>query len=229
MLSSQSLTLNHEGLMVIVAASSKHPRTRLGQCNFPLKYLGVPITASRLLKVECSSLVDKTEYKHIPYISWANTRLPKSHGGLGVKNFSAWNKATIPKLVWAVNSKKDVLWVKWIHGRYLKGSNWWSYVLGQNSSYIKEHFKQGCTDPSKWNWQGAPTYKVGKGYKWQLEAQRHVNWTKLVFAAMVARTQATDINSLGHKIRRLKVAPVKNRITYPIFNTTVSYIKRAQN
>ena len=29
-------------------------------------------------------------------------------------------QATIAKLVWAIADKKDVLWLKWIHGRYLK-------------------------------------------------------------------------------------------------------------
>jgi len=23
--------------------------------------------------------------------------------------------------------KKDVLWVKWVHGRYLKDKAWWNY------------------------------------------------------------------------------------------------------
>lgn len=40
--------------------------------------------------------------------------------GLGLKDLFAWNKATIAKLVWAIAKKKDVLWVKWVHARYLK-------------------------------------------------------------------------------------------------------------
>ena len=30
------------------------------------------------------------------------------------------NQASIAKLVWAVATKKDNLWVKWVHGKYLK-------------------------------------------------------------------------------------------------------------
>ena len=33
--------------------------TGLQECSFPLKYLGVPIIASRLTKIECRSLVEK--------------------------------------------------------------------------------------------------------------------------------------------------------------------------
>ena len=44
----------------------------------------------------------------------------KKYGGLGLKNLAAWNKASIAKLVWCVALKKDMLWVKWVHGKYLK-------------------------------------------------------------------------------------------------------------
>ncbi|KAJ8419423.1 hypothetical protein Cgig2_014910 [Carnegiea gigantea] len=170
------------------------------------------------------------------------------------------------------------------------------YTIKDDSGNRVEGFEpvgQGCTDPSRWDWQGAPTYKLGKGYKWQLKVQRHVNWTKLVWARTViprhsfiawilinhrlptrsrlskfqhlsttlcplcnaveedenhlfltchyAQTLwtslqqwwpvplATDINSLVHKIRRIKAAPAKNRITYAIFTAIVYYIWRAQN
>jgi len=33
--------------------------TGLSDCQFPIKYLGVPITASRLTKIECRGLVEK--------------------------------------------------------------------------------------------------------------------------------------------------------------------------
>ncbi|KAJ8420694.1 hypothetical protein Cgig2_021608 [Carnegiea gigantea] len=151
-----------------------HHRPVLGGCNsnlqqqclqiiglknsgFPLTYLGVPIIASRLTKIECTSLVEKiiarvhlwttrnisfvgrarlishvifgmfsywasifllpnevtekitkicrnylwsgtVDYKKAPYISWHHTYLPKSQGGIGIKDFAAWNKATIAKL-----------------------------------------------------------------------------------------------------------------------------------
>ena len=68
-----------------------------------------------------------TEFKRPPHISWRQSCLPKSKGGLGIKDFAAWNKAFIAKLVWAVADKKDTLWVRWVHGRYIHGQNWWEY------------------------------------------------------------------------------------------------------
>ncbi|KAJ8430542.1 LOW QUALITY PROTEIN: hypothetical protein Cgig2_012326 [Carnegiea gigantea] len=61
-----------------------------------------------------------------PHISWQHSCLLKSKGGLGIKDFAAWNRATIAKL--AIADKKDVLWVKWIHGRYLNGKDQWEYT-----------------------------------------------------------------------------------------------------
>ena len=60
-------------------------------------------------------------------ISWKNTCLPKSKGDIGLINLQEWNRAIIAKLVWTITSKKDTLWVKWIHGKYLKEVDWWFY------------------------------------------------------------------------------------------------------
>jgi len=63
-----------------------------------------------------------------PYISWANTCNAKKNGGLGLKDYTVWNKASIAKLVWAIATKKDVLWVKWVHDRYIRDKDWWDYI-----------------------------------------------------------------------------------------------------
>jgi len=131
--------------------------TKFQQGSFPLRYLGVPITVSKLSKSECRVLVEKimgkvrlwssrslsfagwaqlnsvvfgmfsywssmfiipqevidqinaicrnffwggeADYTKGPYIPWSKTCIPKNHGGIGLKNSSAWNKASIAKLV----------------------------------------------------------------------------------------------------------------------------------
>lgn len=35
--------------------------------------------------------------------------------------------AVAGKQLWAVSSKADTLWVRWINGVYLKGCDFWSY------------------------------------------------------------------------------------------------------
>jgi len=60
------------------------------------------------------------DFKRPPFILWTTAYTPRKYGGIGLKNLAAWNKASIAKLVWYIALKKDMLWVKWVHGRYLK-------------------------------------------------------------------------------------------------------------
>ena len=55
---------------------------------------------------------EKAEFKSAPCIAWETTCLPKNRGGLGIIDFAAWNKAKITKLIWAIENKKDILWVR---------------------------------------------------------------------------------------------------------------------
>ncbi|XP_062086229.1 uncharacterized protein LOC133792343 [Humulus lupulus] len=60
--------------------------------------------------------------------SWEQVCRPKSYGGLGFKEGPIWNKILLAKYIWAVSSKQDLLWVKWVNCIYLKGSQIWDYV-----------------------------------------------------------------------------------------------------
>ncbi|RAL40354.1 hypothetical protein DM860_006424 [Cuscuta australis] len=147
--------------------------------NLPFRYLGGPITASRISERECEGLINKlttkitswatkhlsfagrcklintvlmgvisfwcklfvipnkvmhkiqaicrnflwgsnAEYKRTPSVCWEEVCKPKMAGGLGFKNLVYWNQACNQGLLWDIASKKDILWVKWIHNRYLK-------------------------------------------------------------------------------------------------------------
>ncbi|KAJ8438643.1 hypothetical protein Cgig2_016389 [Carnegiea gigantea] len=114
---------------------------------------------------------------------------PQSCLGIGLsrlRNAEVWNKALIAKLVWAIENKKDLLWVKWVHGRYLKNKNWWNYSPPLDCSwywkkicFIKEFFK-GESPPTQWIWKDKP-YKVSTSYKWQLGDHPKKPWSKLIW------------------------------------------------
>ncbi|XP_062088962.1 uncharacterized protein LOC133795529 [Humulus lupulus] len=81
--------------------------------------------------------------------SWAQVCLPKALGGLGFKEGSVWKKIILAKFIWALSTKQDVLWVKWIDGIYLKGQTFWSYHLKPDVSwywrkicYLRETFPE---------------------------------------------------------------------------------------
>lgn len=46
---------------------------------------------------------------------------PKEVGGLGFKSMRDMNETFITKLTWQISTKKNTLWIKVLHDRYLKG------------------------------------------------------------------------------------------------------------
>ncbi|XP_062075418.1 uncharacterized protein LOC133779475 [Humulus lupulus] len=83
---------------------------------------------------------------HIP--SWQKVCLPKAYGGSGFRDGATWNRAVLAKYVWALSTKPDLLWVKWIHSIYLKGADFWNYVLIAGCSWywrklchLRDHFR----------------------------------------------------------------------------------------
>ncbi|XP_062104088.1 uncharacterized protein LOC133815248 [Humulus lupulus] len=135
--------------------------------HFPLKYLGVSLKPTRWQVADCSEIIKKLVIQEIDRIcrnflwganghrskfhcsSWSQVRLPKSLGGMGFKEGSNWNKVLLAKFIWAVSTKQDVLWVKWIDALYLRGQSFWSYHLKPDVSwywrklcYLREEFSE---------------------------------------------------------------------------------------
>ncbi|XP_062075340.1 uncharacterized protein LOC133779387 [Humulus lupulus] len=67
--------------------------------------------------------------------SWNQVCLPKAYGGLGLRDGTSWNRALLARYIWAVSTKQDSLWVKWIQHVYLKGVNFLDYDLKHDSSW----------------------------------------------------------------------------------------------
>ena len=62
-------------------------------------------------------------------VAWDTLCMPKYGGGVGLRDPSIWNTASLSKLVWDVCLKKDVLWLKWVQEYYLKGEDFVDYSL----------------------------------------------------------------------------------------------------
>lgn len=62
-------------------------------------------------------------------VSWDTVCLPKKYGGLNIKNNKQWDITLVGKLIWQLAGKKDNLWVKWVHGIYIKNEeeNIWEH------------------------------------------------------------------------------------------------------
>ncbi|XP_062112512.1 uncharacterized protein LOC133823677 [Humulus lupulus] len=117
-------------------------------------------------------------------VAWSSVCTPKAAGGLGFRKISEWNIASLGKYVWAIASKKDNLWVKWIHSIYLKKVDWWEYTVQQNYSWywkkivaIKELFKVKL-DKSAFM---AMQYSIQSGYDILYDQHINVQWSKFVW------------------------------------------------
>ena len=69
-------------------------------------------------------------------VSWSQICLPKAEGGLGLRDFSLWNKALILRLVWLLFSNSGSLWVAWNREHRLKRTNYWLAETRQTHSWI---------------------------------------------------------------------------------------------
>ncbi|XP_062115077.1 uncharacterized protein LOC133829254 [Humulus lupulus] len=81
--------------------------------------------------------------------SWSQVCLPKSLGVLGFKEGSKWNKVLLAKFIWAVSSKQNILWVKWIDSIYLRGHSFWSYHLKPDVSWYWRklcYLREDCSE-----------------------------------------------------------------------------------
>nr|XP_016440329.1 PREDICTED: uncharacterized protein LOC107766112 [Nicotiana tabacum] len=110
----------------------------LAEGSFPFKYLGVPLSTRKITISQCMPLVERIvdrirsctsknylwtgshDTTHRAPIAWETLCKPKTVGGLNMVNYERWNKAALIKLLWAIMSKKDKLWIKWIHCHYIK-------------------------------------------------------------------------------------------------------------
>ncbi|KAJ8436760.1 hypothetical protein Cgig2_030118 [Carnegiea gigantea] len=182
--------------------------------SLPMRYLGVPVAASRLSKLECKALVEKImgkirlwATKSISFVGRAQLLNSVKVWGIGLKNLGAWHKACIAKIVWVIALKKDSLWVKWVHRRYLKQQAWRGYKAPPDCMGIKDLLIKGITNSSTWQWQGGQRYTVQKGYQWLLGEMEYKEWSKAVWARTATpRHSSTTWFFIHQKL------PVRNRM-----------------
>lgn len=71
--------------------------------------------------------------------------MPRSCGGLNLRNLVLWNTAALMKHFWSIALKEDRLWVQWIHSYYIKGRDVMSCsVLVTASWEFKKIMKLRC-------------------------------------------------------------------------------------
>uniref|UniRef100_A0A803QBL0 Reverse transcriptase zinc-binding domain-containing protein n=1 Tax=Cannabis sativa TaxID=3483 RepID=A0A803QBL0_CANSA len=117
-------------------------------------------------------------------IAWEHVCQSKAAGGIGFKKVAEWNKAAMFKYIWAIATKEDNLWVKWIHSVYIKDKEWWSYEIPQTGSWYWRKIVAlkglllNLVDPTTFVLK---KYNVADGYKWLCPTVSRVNWSNEVW------------------------------------------------
>ncbi|XP_020249282.1 uncharacterized protein LOC109826672 [Asparagus officinalis] len=59
----------------------------------------------------------------------------KDQGGLGIYSAVNWNRASALRNLWYVHINKELLWIRWIHGNYLKRDSIWRVKARNGDSW----------------------------------------------------------------------------------------------
>ncbi|XP_062080585.1 uncharacterized protein LOC133785354 [Humulus lupulus] len=162
---SSSLKINYSKSHIYFGGVSAEVKTRilvysqLVEGTFPLKYLGVPLRPTKWKSADCDIIFKKIQMRlnsvvkdidkvcrqclwgesgsrsKFHFTSWEQVCQPKPFGGLGFREGAIWNKLKLANYLWAIESKQDQLWVKWVNCVYLKGVSLSDYIPKVYSSW----------------------------------------------------------------------------------------------
>ncbi|XP_020258830.1 uncharacterized protein LOC109835258 [Asparagus officinalis] len=72
----------------------------------------------------------------MPLVAWNNVCMDRKKGGLGVYSATSWNLAATLKILWQIHSNKESLWIKWVHGTYLRRNDIWNVTAKNSDSWM---------------------------------------------------------------------------------------------
>ncbi|XP_020258577.1 uncharacterized protein LOC109834984 [Asparagus officinalis] len=110
--------------------------------------LGVQIywTSSYILPMKVLQRIDemnrdflwgKSDHKQkVSLVAWEKICQGKKFGGLGIFSAKLWNFAAALKNIWYIHVNKELLWIKWIHGTYLKHNDIWTVNAKTTDSWL---------------------------------------------------------------------------------------------
>nr|GEZ58393.1 hypothetical protein [Tanacetum cinerariifolium] len=68
-------------------------------------------------------------------VAWEVICLPKAEGGLCIKRLGVFNNALLSSHIWKLLTRKESLWVQWIHTYKLKDQNFWDIPCRGNKTW----------------------------------------------------------------------------------------------
>ncbi|CAJ2669980.1 unnamed protein product [Trifolium pratense] len=156
--------------------------------------------------------------KGIHWLAWERLACPKDKGGLGFRNFEAFNMAMVAKQAWKILQNPDTLVARLIKARYFPRSTLLEASLGYNPSFAwrsiwkaRQVLLLGC----RWRIGGGDKIHVmsdpwlrGNGERWIPSPQPEGMYNLFVRDLMVDNYKAWNVS----KIRMLFPVQVAERI-----------------
>ncbi|XP_020240823.1 uncharacterized protein LOC109819494 [Asparagus officinalis] len=93
----------------------------------------LPIKVLEKIDMLCSAFLWGNK---IHLVSWSEVCKDKKSGGLSLFSAKKWHYAAAIKLLWMIHTKKDLLWIKWVHGNYLQHLGIWQVQPKKNDSWM---------------------------------------------------------------------------------------------
>lgn len=109
-----------------------------GTVNFWFSTFILPKGCIRTIESLCSRFLwnGNITTRAAAKISWSQVCLPKSEGGLGLRELASWNKTLCLKLLWLLHTESESLWASWTKKHRLKHLSLWSIDEQKQSSWI---------------------------------------------------------------------------------------------
>ncbi|XP_021860829.2 uncharacterized protein [Spinacia oleracea] len=117
-----------------------------------------------------------------------NVCKPKKEGGLGLLNLKLWNVAAMGKHVWMITTKKDNVWVRWVHSVYIRDKNWWDYSPKVSDSWywkaicqVKDLMKSYISSQQL---VAMPKYSIKQAYSSMSTGSENLKWCYAVWGRL---------------------------------------------
>ncbi|GAU35453.1 hypothetical protein TSUD_364090 [Trifolium subterraneum] len=164
--------------------------------------------------------------KGIHWLAWDRLACPKAKGGLGFRNFEAFNMAMVAKQAWNIIQNPESLAAKLIKARYFSRSSLLEASLGYNHSFVwrsiwkaRQILLHGC----RWRIGSGDRIRVmydpwlsGNGDRWVSSPQVECVYDFFVKDLLLENYKACNIA----KIRNLFIGPVVEEIiATPLINS----------
>ncbi|XP_070049634.1 uncharacterized protein [Nicotiana tomentosiformis] len=131
------------------------------------------------------------EKKKVFLVSWEKICFPKKYGELNVKGSRLWNVASVGKLLWQLIDKQDSLWVKWVHGIYMKtNTSIWNHKPPLDSSWYRRKLNSLKDEMKAWYERDhyslifGGVYSITRSYTTLLGDMPRLNIADLIWSAI---------------------------------------------